>query len=534
MNVAAYARYSTSLQTQSSIADQLRACREHAAARGWTVVEEYTDAAISGAAVGNRPQLQRMYADALAGKFSAVLVTDLTRLSPAQGDLAPMLERLRFRGVQVVGVQDGYDSSSRTARMQAGLSGIMSEEFRAGIRERTHLALESRARSSRSTGGKCYGYQLDGSPDPEQSAIVREIFTRAAAGDSLRTIASDLNARGIPSPGSSWDRTTRRRGGWMVSTLHAMVRNERYIGQLVWNRSQWVKDPDTGRRIRRERPRSEWVTRHDPTAQLVDDATWRAVRARQDARTGYGGGAGGGPRYLLSGLLRCASCGAAMIITGGSSRRYVCSTHHHGGPAACGMSLGVARAEAERALLDPVTRYLSSPEVVESAIEAMRRALAEASRPAAPRDLTEADAQLARVEQLIEAGVLTGAVANAARQEALDARRRADASTRATPARLWPTDALRRVYADSLREWRATLAGDDVTAAREALRRLLGDVPLAPSEDGCYLQATVQLETVPMLQVSGEWIGSGGASWNRSPGLVHCSMKAGRQRPARG
>src|SRR5690606_15225566 len=130
-----------------------------------------------------------------------LLVMDLSRLSRSQ-DLPGMLLRLRHRGVRVIGVQDGFDSESRTARMQAGLSGIMSEEFRTMIADRTRSALEMRATDGRPTGGKAYD-------DP---AIVREIFQRFADGESLRSIANDLNRRGVPSPGAGWKPRARPRG----------------------------------------------------------------------------------------------------------------------------------------------------------------------------------------------------------------------------------------------------------------------------------------------------------------------------------
>jgi hypothetical protein len=69
----------------------------------------------------------------------------------------------------------------------------------------------------------------------------------------MRVIANDLNARGVPSPGARWNRSERRHDGrWLTSALHAMLRNERYVGRLYWNRSSWVKDPDFGLRVRRE------------------------------------------------------------------------------------------------------------------------------------------------------------------------------------------------------------------------------------------------------------------------------------------
>uniref|UniRef100_UPI0011DDB2F6 recombinase family protein n=1 Tax=Acidiphilium multivorum TaxID=62140 RepID=UPI0011DDB2F6 len=49
VRVALYARYSTDLQSDASVEDQLRICRTRAEREGWTVVESYSDRAISGA-----------------------------------------------------------------------------------------------------------------------------------------------------------------------------------------------------------------------------------------------------------------------------------------------------------------------------------------------------------------------------------------------------------------------------------------------------------------------------------------------------
>lgn len=73
MRVAIYARYSTDLQSERSVDDQLVLCREHAQREGWSVVGEYTDRAISGASVVNRPGIQTMMEAAAKGAFDSVL-----------------------------------------------------------------------------------------------------------------------------------------------------------------------------------------------------------------------------------------------------------------------------------------------------------------------------------------------------------------------------------------------------------------------------------------------------------------------------
>lgn len=481
MRCVIYARYSTDRQTESSIEDQLRVCREFAAARGMTIAGEHIDRGISGAALGNRPGVQAALEQLDAG--DVLVVNDLSRLSRSQ-DLAPLLTRLRHRGARVLGVQDGYDSDARSARMQAGLSGIMSEEFRAMIADRVHCALEQRARDGRATGGKAFG-------DVE---LVREIFSRFADGDSMLAIAGDLNRRGIPSPGAKWKERSRPRGKWLLSTIRALLRNELYIGRVIWNRSQWVKDPDTGRRHRRERPRSEWTVREcDP---VVDQATWERVQGRFIRRRGKGGV----PSYLLSGLLVCGVCGGKLIVVGGSQRRYVCGTRNAGGPYACANGVGVPRLIAEKYILEPVERDLLSPEAEAEGLRQMR-----AVRAAAESAPAEPDRGLVELERLVREGLLDAEIA----APSLDVARRKAAARRSAPVEglPWPTAALWRETVTGITK---ALTGPDVGAAREILREIIGEVRCVP--EGEFLVAELQSRKVLLGTGTGLgiWVGSGG------------------------
>jgi site-specific DNA recombinase len=484
-----YARFSTERQTEASIEDQLRVCREFIAAKGWTAIAEHSDHGISGAALGNRPGARAALEQLRAGE--ALVVNDLSRLSRSQ-DLAPLLARLRHRGARVIGVQDGFDSDMRTARMQAGLSGIMSEEFRALVADRTHSALEQRARDGRPTGGKAF-------EDPD---LVREIFARFAAGEPLRAIASDLNRRGIASPGASWKERGRARGKWLVSALHAILHNERYIGRLVWNRSQWVKDPDTGKRLRRERPRHEWVIREIPP--LVDLETWNLAQARFRTNTG----SGGVTKYLLSGILTCGVCSGKLIIVGGNgvTAYYGCATHKQGGPHACTNSALARRAVAEDRLLEPVMSQLLAPDISAEGIAEMRR-----ERAAMEREKPAGDNQVAELERLVREGILDPDIAAPALTEA---RRRAqeqrDSAADGLP---WPSAA---AYRAAVLEMRDLLTGSDVGAARELLREIVGEIRCVP-EDG-HLVAELTARRV-MLGT-----GTGGVRWNGSGGVLRIHL----------
>ena len=63
-----------------------------------------------------------------------------------------------------------------------------------------------------------------------------------------------------------------------------MLNNELYVGRLVWNRLRYVKDPDTGKRVSRPNPPSEWMTtRTFRSCESCDDELWSEAKARQAA-----------------------------------------------------------------------------------------------------------------------------------------------------------------------------------------------------------------------------------------------------------
>jgi site-specific DNA recombinase len=274
MKVAMYARYSSDNQRDASIADQLRVCREFAARQGWSVVREFTDHAISGATL-LRSGFQGLMRDALSGQFDVVLAEALDRFSRDQEDTAGLFKRLTFAGVNIVTLAEGD-----ITHLHVGLKGTMNALFLKDLADKTRRGLRGRVELGKSGGGLCYGYRVArathegaGSGDreivPSEAEVIRRIFRDYAAGVSPKALAKQLNAERCPGPGGA---------SWNPSTVHGnptrgtgILNNELYVGRLVWNRLRYVKDPDTGKRVSRPNPASEWVTAAVHELRIVDD-----------------------------------------------------------------------------------------------------------------------------------------------------------------------------------------------------------------------------------------------------------------------
>jgi site-specific DNA recombinase len=95
MHVAIYARYSSELQRDASIEDQVRICRARIEAEGWQLAATYTDRAISGSS-RLRPGYQKLLEDARAGAFDIVIAEALDRLSRDQEDVAALYKQPRL------------------------------------------------------------------------------------------------------------------------------------------------------------------------------------------------------------------------------------------------------------------------------------------------------------------------------------------------------------------------------------------------------------------------------------------------------
>lgn len=343
---ALYGRYSTDKQREASIDDQFRNCENHAKREGWKIVHRYADEAITGS-TKDRPQYQAMLAAAEARQFDVLIVDDLSRLTRDDIETKQTLRRLKYWGIRLIGVSDGFDSDSKGHKIQASVRGMMNEIYIDDLREKTDRGMTGQVLQGNNAGGRCYGYRHIpiedasrhdeyGRPaivavrreiDPQQAGWVRKIFRWYAEGYTPRWIAAELNRLGVPSPGATWKR--RAAGTWAASALYGngkfdgVLNNSLYAGRYVWNRTRYVTDPVTGKQKRVARPESEWIERDMPELPIVPQALWEAVKARRsvgkrndekrselhiNARTGAG------PKYLLSGLLKCGVCGGNWLI----------------------------------------------------------------------------------------------------------------------------------------------------------------------------------------------------------------------------
>ena len=523
--VALYARYSADNQSVTSIEDQFRICREHAAREKWAVVDSYQDAALSGASVILRPGVQTLLQDAQRGTFDIVLAEALDRVSRDQADVATLFKHLRFAGVQIVTLAEGEISE-----LHVGLKGTMNALFLKDLAAKTHRGLRGRVEKGKAGGGLCYGYDVvkrvdsEGEPvrgerkiNEAEAVVIRRILRQFATGRSPRSIAADLNKDGIPGPfGHTWGDTTIR---GHACRGNGIVNNELYAGVLVWNRQRFIKDPNTGKRVSRPNPEANWTRTEVPELRIVDDELWRRVKLRQaelaklfeattkGVRAARAQRMNGlrRPAFLLSGLLTCGCCGGKYGIV--VNDRYGCLNHFRKG--VCDNGRTVRRDAIEHRALSGLTDKLVSPEAVATAVRVYaeeinrrnheRRAEAEVDRRALEKIGRGIKGIMVAIEDGMYQPAMKARMDELERQKALIEARLAEAlgdvpDVHPNIAELYRAKVIR--LAETLTEPEAN------GAAREDIRSLVGEVVLTPGEKRGEINAILRGELTAILDLA--------------------------------
>ena len=145
MRAVIYARYSSDLQRDASIEDQVRLCRERIEKEGWRLVATYTDHAVSGA-TRLRPGYQKLLEDARAGDFDVVVAEALDRMSRDQEDVAALYRQLGFADVRLVTLTEGDISE-----LHVGLKGTMNALFLKDLANKVRRGLRAKTPSGESS-----------------------------------------------------------------------------------------------------------------------------------------------------------------------------------------------------------------------------------------------------------------------------------------------------------------------------------------------------------------------------------------------
>lgn len=148
--VAIYARVSTTNHGQD-VSLQTRDLEQFAQARGWSLADSYLDLGVSGSK-DNRPELNRLMADAHKRRFDVVLVWKLDRFGRSLRHLVNALAEFESLNIAFVSLSDNLDLSTASGRLMFQIIGAMAEFERALIQERVKAGIRNARAKGRRIG----------------------------------------------------------------------------------------------------------------------------------------------------------------------------------------------------------------------------------------------------------------------------------------------------------------------------------------------------------------------------------------------
>jgi len=372
--------------TGLGVSRQEEDCRALAEARGWVVEHVYCDNDVSAYDRRRvRPAYEELLRDLESGVVDGLVAYHSDRLYRQPADLERLINVIELARVPIAVVAEGdIDLSHATGRGLARVIGsfnrMQSERSSERIR-RKHLEL---AQAGRPTGGaRAYGYERDGMTIVETEAeVIRELAERLLAGESTTTLASELNARRVPSA---------QGGRWYASTLTKVMEGPRIAGLRQHHESIYP---------------AAWPA-------IIALETHTALKRRLEPRPGRRRPT---KHPLSGGLLRCGNCGFPMAGTHRQGKAvYICNGTRAG---ACGRRSRQAK-KLEAYVLAEVLKRVDGPDLAEAMAEPDDLELREADE-----SLGAVDERLAVLADSWASGELTDVEWRAARSRLTDERDR--------------------------------------------------------------------------------------------------------------
>lgn len=343
IRAALYLRLSVSKDDSTSLTVQEKDLRARAAAEGWEIVHVIREDGVSGAKnnAGTEAALDLLR----RGEADVLMVWKFDRWSragiPALGRLMEVLAEVP--SARFLSTKDSVDSRGPFWGVIAAILATIAEQERENVRTRVRASIEERVTVGRWTGGACpYGYRSAPNPDGDgrvlihdeaELAIIQEVAERVLSGESVYSVAHDLNDRRVPTRHAIYKAGPRKgqRRSWTVQALTQILTADTALGR-VKHHGQLLRHEETGL------PLEVW-------APLLDAETWHRLVERLRVRKplspdGLRRRAARSHR-LLSGVVSCGHCGAPFYTktNGNGTVAYACSAKSNGRPCP-GSSIG--------------------------------------------------------------------------------------------------------------------------------------------------------------------------------------------------
>lgn len=284
--------------------------RAYAELKDWAVIEVYHLEAVSGKAVINHAEAQRMLTDVRRGHISGLIFSKLARLARNTRELLEFADIFQKYGADLTSLDESIDTSTPVGRFFYTLIAAMAEWERGEIASRVRASVPIRAQLGKPLGGEApFGYRWENKElvlDPDEAPVRRLVHELFVEHRRKHTVARILNTQGY--------RT--RHGQFTDTSIDRMLRDPIAKGMRRTNYTQSLGD----KKHWKVKAQEEWV--FVPAPRIISDELWNTCNQILDEMTQRHGKVRRKGVHLFSGIVAC-ECGANMYMRT-RSPKYVC------------------------------------------------------------------------------------------------------------------------------------------------------------------------------------------------------------------
>lgn len=301
---AAYARFSSERQNETSIAAQIAAIQEYSRQNGYCIVATYIDRAKSGTSTDRRDEFKRMLSDSENGEFSAVIVHKLDRFSRNLEDSENCRNILLDNGVELIST---YEKDSDDPLMRGIYSGL-AQRYSINLSNEVMKGHKVKANNCLHNGGTPpLGFDIDPLTErliinEHEAEAIRLIYSLYLQNYSYREMAEILNSKGFK---------TKEGHSFNCNSFHDLIKNQKYCGYYIYNKT--CKKNHKGKRNKhRYKSPEEVICIKGGAPEIVSEDIYNRAMEKMEANRGRQGSYHAKRNYLLSGLIFCGICGRPM------------------------------------------------------------------------------------------------------------------------------------------------------------------------------------------------------------------------------
>lgn len=272
-------------QSAHDVLGQKNWCRVSSVKLGFSVTASYSYI-LRDAVDSVEATLQQIQLDAASGKFDCLIVASIDRLPHTSNYYSDFRGAMIDLGIELYVCDLEHTTTYPIPAFMAVILKAMSEQYSKTMANRLRAARLRAQERNQVIGIIPYGYKRSAPAEhgceivPEEAAVVRRVFEAYVEGASPAQIAHELNADGIPGHrGRKWQGQAIAGGQWRSAGL---LRNQLYVGQIVYDRVRSERDPQSGKRVKflADHP----TIRSAPTLKIVDETLWQKASDRQAQR----------------------------------------------------------------------------------------------------------------------------------------------------------------------------------------------------------------------------------------------------------